>query len=179
MTLVEAIVGKISHDLAGSVGAVASTIDLLNIDPSFQSEASPMLKKSTDILMARLRYYRALFGAETKSIDQRLILDFLETLGQKITFQGDPCDRLDLSLISVGISLLGQGGSIQFKKNELILKGPEILGRPEFKEILTGKNPQITPENVECYWFLDILKKEKLTLKTEFKTTTAKLLIIC
>ena len=178
MTLTEAIVGRISHDLAGSVGAVASTIELLGIDPSFQSEASPMLKKSTDILMARLRFYRALFGAETKSIDQRLISDFLETLGQKVTFQGEPSSRLDLSLISVGIALLGLGGSIQFKKDELILKGTEILGRPEFKEILNGEKFPVTPENIECHWLLDILKKEKRTLKTEFKANSAKLSIV-
>ena len=86
MTLLEAIVVKISHDLAGGIGAMASTTELMEIDPTFVSEAGGMLKQNSLMLMARLRFYRALFGAETKEINATIVSDYLKTWGQKITF---------------------------------------------------------------------------------------------
>ena len=74
MTLTEAIVVKMSHDLAGGIGAMASTTELMEIDPTFVGEAGPMLKQNSLMLMARLRFYRALFGAETKEINANITL---------------------------------------------------------------------------------------------------------
>ena len=106
MTLTEAIVVKISHDLAGGIGAMASTTELMEIDPTFSVEAGGMLKQNSLMLMARLRFYRALFGAETKEINASIITDYLKTWGQKIDFEGKVENRLQLSLVAVGIILL-------------------------------------------------------------------------
>ena len=79
MNFSECLIVKLSHDLSGGVGALSSTVDLMNLDPSFVNEAPQMLKQNTDMLMARLKYYRALFGSETKSIHNGLVLDYLKT----------------------------------------------------------------------------------------------------
>ena len=47
MNLTEAIVVKMSHDLAGGIGAMASTTELMEIDPSFTGEAASMLKQNS------------------------------------------------------------------------------------------------------------------------------------
>ena len=78
MNLTEAIVVKISHDLAGGIGAMASTTELMEIDPTFVNEAGSMLRQNSLMLMARLRFYRALFGAETKEINATIITDYLK-----------------------------------------------------------------------------------------------------
>ena len=175
MNLSEAIVVKISHDLAGGIGATASTVELMGIDSTFISEAVPLLKQNTNILMSRLKFYRALFGAETKEISSSLVDDFLKTLNQKITFEGKILNRLQLSLVACGILLLGQGGTIKLVDNDMFLKGPEIMGRPEFKEILSNKKIQVTAENIEFHWFVKLINDQKLKLKTEFKASSAKL----
>ena len=152
MNLTEAIVVKISHDLAGGIGAMASTTELMEIDSTFTAEAGPMLKQNSLMLMARLRFYRALFGAETKEINASIVLDYLKTWGQKVTFKGKVENRLQLSLVAVGLLLLGQGGDLSLKGNQLIVKGAEIAMRPDFQATLEGEKTPITPETVEAHW---------------------------
>lgn len=178
MTLTEAIVVKISHDLAGGIGAMASTTELMEIDPTFVSEAGGMLKQNSLMLMARLRFYRALFGAETKEINENIVSDYLKTWGQKITFEGVVENRLQLSLVAVGIILLVQGGTLSLSGNQLTLKGKEITTRPDFLSALEGKASPITPETVEAHWLLTQLSSQKKKLNLTFKKTSAQLEII-
>ncbi|MGN0919998.1 MAG: hypothetical protein ACI4OR_04520 [Alphaproteobacteria bacterium] len=165
MTLTEAIVVKISHDLAGGIGAMASTAELMEIDPGFQNEAGEMLKQNSLMLMARLRFYRALFGAETKEINASIITDYLKTWGQKITFDGIPQNRLQLSLVAVGILLLAQGGSIKLTDGQMTLTGPEITARPAFMASLSDQVVSPSPETVEAEWLMHQLKEQGKTLK--------------
>ena len=178
MTLTEAITGRISHDLAGGIGAVASTAELMEIDPSFSGEAAVMLKQNSLMLMARLRFYRALFGAETKEINASIITEHLKTWGQKITLEGSVENRLNLSLVAVGIILLAQGGTLSFKDNKMTLKGPEITARPEFMALLENKKVEMTPEIVEAGWLMEQLKNQNKKLKMALKATSAQLEII-
>ena len=173
MTLTEAIVVKMSHDLAGGVGAMASTIELMEIDPTFVGEAGSVLKKNSLMLMARLRFYRALFGAETKEINAIMVSDYLKTWGQKLEFKGTLQNRLQLSLVAVGIILLVQGGTISLNGNKMTLKGPEIAARPDFQSALEGKKSPVVPETVEADWLLYQLKQTKQTLKFNLKLTSA------
>ncbi len=175
MNLTEAIVVKISHDLAGGIGAMASTTELMEIDPTFISEAGKMLKQNSLMLMARLRFYRALFGAETREINATIISDYLKTWGQKITFEGVVENRLQLSLVAVGIILLVQGGTITLHEKKVILQGPEISFRPDFESVLLGKKVPVTPETLEAHWLmhqLNALDKKLLMMK---KSKTASL----
>ena len=175
MTLTEAIVVKMSHDLAGGIGAMASTTELMEIDPTFVGEAGTMLKQNSLMLMSRLRFYRALFGAETKEINASIISDYLKTWGQKITFEGVVENRLQLSLVAVGIILLVQGGTLSLTENKLSLKGKEITARSDFLSALEGKNVPITPETLEAHWLLTQLSAQKKKLKYDFKKTSAHL----
>ena len=178
MTLTEAIVVKISHDLAGGIGAMASTTELMEIDPTFVSEAGSMLKQNSLMLMARLRFYRALFGAETKEINTSVITDYLKTWGQKLDFKGTIENRLQLSLVAVGIILLVRGGTLSLTGNQLTLKGNEITARPDFQSALEGKDSSVTPETVEAHWLIQQLKEQKKKLKMVFKITSAQLEIV-
>ena len=178
MTLTEAIVVKMSHDLAGGIGAMASTTELMEIDPTFMAEAGSMLKQNSLMLMARLRFYRALFGAQTKEINASIIADYLKTWGQKITFEGTVENRLQLSLVAVGIILLVQGGTLTFSDNKLTLKGHEITARPDFQAALEGKESPITPETVEAHWLMQQLKELGRTLKIVQKQKTMGLEIV-
>ena len=175
MTLTEAIIVKISHDLAGGIGAMASTTELMEIDPTFVNEAGAMLKTNSLMLMARLRFYRALFGAETKEINVSIISDYLKTWGQKITFEGFVENRLQLSLVAVGIILLVQGGTLSLMGNQLSLKGKEITARSDFLSTLEGKDVSITPETVEAHWLLSQLSGQKKKLNFTLKKTSAQL----
>ena len=47
MTLEEAIISKISHDLAGGIGALMNTVDLMKIDDTFITEGMDLLHNSS------------------------------------------------------------------------------------------------------------------------------------
>ena len=166
MIFSEALTIKIAHDLAGGIGALASTADLMGLDPSFVSEAPDMLKKNTQMLMARLKFYRALFGAETKSITSELVFDYLNTLGPKITFSGKVASRLELSLIALGIQIVACGGDILYSNNTLIIKSNELIIKDNIKNILSNySNKESEVETIEAEWLMKLLKENNLKLK--------------
>ena len=124
-----------------------------------------MLKQSSLMLMARLRFYRALFGAETREINTTIISDYLKTWGQKITFEGVVQNRLQLSMVAVGILMLVQGGHLVLKDNQVTLTGDEISMRSDFQSVLADQFAPITPDTVEAHWLVQQLKEKNNRLK--------------
>ena len=84
---------------------------------------------------------------------------------------------MQLSLIAVGILLLGQGGSLFLKGNELSLKGPEISMRTDFQAALEGEDTPITPDTLEACWLVSQLSEHDKHLKMDIKATLAHLKI--
>ena len=169
MTLSEAIVVKISHDLAGGIGAFSNTIDLMKMDTSFQQEGMDLLGKAGDMLSARLKFFRALYGADNKTVSTTLVKDYVATLSSQIQIKGKINSRLQLVMAAVGIELLSLGGDISIDANTVILNGPEIQCNPMVVQALLGKKIQITPENVTAIWLAHLVKEEgkRLTFDTQ------------
>ena len=84
-------------------------------------------------------------------------------------------NRLQLSLVAVGIILLVQGGTLSLSGNKLSLKGKEIIARPDFLSALEGEDTPITPETLEAHWLLTQLSAQKKKLKLILKKTSAQL----
>ena len=166
MNFSECLTVKLSHDLAGGIGALASTVDLMNLDPSFVNEAPQMLKQNTDMLMARLRYYRALFGSETKSISESLVLDYLKTLGPTIKFSGQFSTRLELSLVACGMQFVMAGGDILYSNNTLIASSNNLILNKNIINILS--NNQVLSSDIqtlEVEWLMQQINEENHSLK--------------
>ena len=179
MTFSECLMVKISHDLAGGIGALSSTVDLMNFDPTFVHEAPEMMKKNTDMLLARLKFYRALFGAETKSISESIVLDYLNTLGAKITFSGQISNRLELSLVAVGIQMAAAGGDILYSNNTLTISSNNLILKDNMIKILSGKTPEESEiETLEAEWLIGQLNHQNLNLKLSQKPKKIELKIV-
>lgn len=179
MNFSECLMVKISHDLAGGIGALSSTVDLMKIDPTFINEAPDMLKKNTDMLLARLKFYRALFGAETKSISESIVLDYLNTLGAKITFSGKISTRLELSMVAVAIQMAAAGGDILYSNNTLIVSSNNLILKDNITKILSGKIPQESEtETLEAEWLIKQLMDQKHSLKMIQKDKKVEIKII-
>lgn len=179
MNFSECLTVKLSHDLAGGIGALSSTVDLMNLDPSFVSEAPQMLKQNTDMLMARLKYYRALFGTQTKSIDKGLILDYLKTLGPKISFSGEINTRLELSLVACGLQFVMAGGEILYSDNTLTVSSNDLILNNNILDILSNNPPASSDiQTLEAEWLKSQLNEENCTLKWTHEDNKIKLEII-
>lgn len=167
MILTEAIVVRISHDLAGAAGAFANTIDLMKMDASFIGESIDLLDTSARQLTARLAFFRALFGAETKSISPELVQRYLATLAIPVEFKGDISSRLQLALVAVGLELLSIGGTLNLNDKNLTIKGQELHHDPSFVQILMGMQMPCDPKTVMADWLVQMAKEENLSVRLD------------
>ena len=167
MTLTEAIVVRISHDFAGAIGAFANTVDLMKMDASFIGESVGLLETSSHQLTARLAFFRALFGAETKSIDNTLVQRYLNTLAIPVTLQGSISSRLQLALIAVGLELIGTGGLLSVQENTITISGNELNHNPIFIQALMGTPIPCDPKLVMPLWLIEIAQQDGLIIRLE------------
>ena len=167
MTLTEAIVVRMSHDLAGAVGAFANTVDLMKMDASFIGESVGLLETSSQQLTARLAFFRALFGVETKSIDKTLVQRYLDTLAISVEFKGELSSRLQLAMIAVGLELLGTGGVLALTDKVLVITGKDLNHNPVFIQALLGTQVPCDPKMVPALWLVQLAKEEDLIIRLD------------
>ena len=167
MTLTEAIVVRMCHDLAGAVGAFANTVDLMKMDASFIGESFDLLDASAHQLAARLAFFRALFGAETKSINTELLQRYFATLAVPVVFKGNVSERLQLALVAVGLELLGAGGTLELVDKKLVVSSKDLHHDPVFVQALMGTQVPCEPKIVPALWLIQLAKEEDLIIRLE------------
>lgn len=83
----KSIVTRFSHDLAGVISAISNSLSLLDELGGGDPETLKLAADNADILMGRLRFFRAAFGNEGPLTDiavtQRIFEDYLKTLENK------------------------------------------------------------------------------------------------
>ena len=66
----ELICTRISHDLIGNIGAFANAVELLeDEDHDFIDEIKNTLKTSSEVLTARLKFFRMAFGLTNANLE--------------------------------------------------------------------------------------------------------------
>lgn len=85
----ELVCTRISHDLIGNIGAVANAVELLEEgDTDFLDDIKEILKVSSSVLSARLKFFRMAFGLDNAnltdlSLVEKTTQDYLKTIGNK------------------------------------------------------------------------------------------------
>lgn len=151
MDLSKCIMTRVSHDLAGTSGALHNTVELIQMDPSFMSEATPLLAQSTQVLMARLKFFRALFGLENAPVSTLLATHYLKTLSAPVTLKGTVEDRFFLGAVFVCADALIRGGQLTVTQKSITAAG-QIHLDDDSQKILTGDNGSLTPKSVGAAW---------------------------
>lgn len=83
----ELICTRISHDVIGNIGAVSNAVELLEEgDMDFMDDIRSILKISSGVLTARLKFFRIAFGLNNTNLEQidlieKTIRDYLKTIG--------------------------------------------------------------------------------------------------
>ncbi|MBP5215596.1 MAG: hypothetical protein J6039_03455 [Alphaproteobacteria bacterium] len=88
--IAEMVCTRISHDLGGSIGALASSLELLSENNNIMDEDTLQLFSiSTSTLKARQQFFRVAFGSNGKITEgtdlQKLCADYLATVANKST----------------------------------------------------------------------------------------------
>lgn len=85
----ELVCTRISHDLIGNIGAVANAVELMEDgDTDFMDDIKEILKVSSQVLSARLKFFRMAFGLHNANLTdsvliEKTIRDYLNTIGNK------------------------------------------------------------------------------------------------
>ena len=87
--LAELICTRISHDVIGNVGAVSNAVELLEEgDMDFLDDIRSILKVSSSVLSARLKFFRLAFGLSNANLEdfgqvKSAAENYLKTLGSR------------------------------------------------------------------------------------------------
>ena len=85
--ITELVCTRISHDLIGNIGAVSNAVELLEEgDDDFMGDIKSILKTSSSVLSARLKFFRMAFGLDnSNTADLNMVSticeNYLKTLG--------------------------------------------------------------------------------------------------
>ncbi len=122
----ELVCTRISHDLAGNIGAVANAAELLEEgDLDFLDDIKAILKHSSQTLAARMKFFRMAFGLDNANLENTDIVmktaqDYLSCLGNKdypveLRFEVNTPGkyRKALQMLMIMADLLIRGGQLR------------------------------------------------------------------
>lgn len=163
----ELICTRISHDVIGNVGAVANAVELLEEgDMDFLDDIRSILKTSSTVLTARLKFFRLAFGLSNSNLSdiptvQKIAADYLKTLGNanypitlELELHSPELCREALLIIMILADTIIKGGRIEAREVDshfaAIIHSPSPLSAEKIKNIKTVLQGTM-PENMAQY----------------------------
>jgi histidine phosphotransferase ChpT len=118
LVLAQAVARRLCHDVAGLLGTLSGTLDLIGAEP----EAASLAAETAAVLSARLRLLRSAWGGGVEALDQAAIqalgpgLPGFERLRLHCAAVAEPLEgpaaRICLCLLLVGAASLPKGGTL-------------------------------------------------------------------
>ncbi len=174
--LTELICTRLSHDVIGNVGAVANAVELLDEgDMDFIDDIRSILKVSSSVLSARLKFFRLAFGLVNGNLEQADVVrktaeDYLKTLGnanypielQLELHASAVLGRAALIGIMIAADTIIKGGTIEARefdgKFAVVAHSASALSGEKIKNIKAVLNGE-RPENMAQYAPVFYLRK--------------------
>ena len=180
----EYISTRICHDIIGNIGAVANAVELLEEgDLDFMDDIKSILKTSSSVLTARMKFFRIAFGLSNAQINnvielENIIKNYLKTVGGKTPPELDcnineckTCKAI-LLLAMIMADIMIKGGTIHINtQNDKIIVGiDETVRIAEDKfnhllEIMRGNYNQVSAQDAPLLYMLELCKKEELRIE--------------
>ena len=157
LELLQLVYTRISHDLAGMIGAVYNGAELLEEDLSFAQESANLIKGSAENLMARQRFFRQTFGLPKESEDTTV--DYLATFSMPFSMDKECVNNLQRSLIMCLTDYFYKGAQFQISENLIEAKGQALKDIQEFKNILLNADGEKTAANAPAFYTHYMAKK--------------------
>jgi len=180
-TITELVCTRMSHDIIGNIGAVANAVELLEEgDMDFIDDIKSILKVSSKVLAARLKFFRLTFGLSNSNLTdmptvQKTVEEYVQTIGNSsypisvtMNIQNVSWTRYALLLVMILADVLIKGGKITVKE-----QGEELLAQvyseyplavEKIKNIgmvLSGSYPENAAQYAPIVYLQNLLNNEK------------------
>ena len=183
LILSKVAVTRFSPDLAGVMSAVSNSLGLLGEFGGADAETLALATNNAEILLARLRFFRAAFGNDGPLTDlsgtRQLFEGWLKSVENRSTrFEcvWDADDELPLFSFRL-ILLAGQivaeslirGGKITItakagaKRIVVAGTGQSVKTEPNLSAVLDGQDDGLTPKMTAAVFIRGMIKEQKLT----------------
>ncbi len=179
----ELICTRISHDLIGNIGAFANAVELMDDeDTDFLAEIKNTLKTSSDVLTARLKFFRMAFGltnANLENIDivKKATEEYLRTLNFSHPIKADiniinsPFNRAIMLACMCAAEVIIRGGTVKVCSTRQAVIISAISESPlaqakisDMQAVLEGETPDNISQYAPLYYLNQILKENELKL---------------
>lgn len=181
--ITELVCTRISHDLIGNIGAVSNAVELLEEgDMDFMDDIRSILKISSSVLTARLKFFRMAFGMTNANLEkldlvEKTTADYLKTLGNinypinlNMRLANWQLSRMSMLAVMILADIFIKGGSIEVKEETgrlvIMAKGDNrsVEKMTQISDIVNGKLIERTAQYAPVFYLMELLSKFKLNL---------------
>jgi len=178
--LAELICTRISHDVIGNVGAVSNAVELLEEgDMDFLDDIRSILKVSSSVLSARLKFFRLAFGLSNANLEdfgqvKSAAENYLKTLGSRnyplsleLELHSAAFARQALVGIMIAADMLIKGGKIEAR--EAVITHCETPPSAEkirnIKTVLSGGRPENMAQYAPVFYLKSLMTSQKQVIR--------------
>lgn len=172
---------RISHDIIGNVGAVANAVELLEEgDLDFIDDIRSVLKVSSGVLAARLKFFRMAFGLANSNLDDipgvtAVAEAYLQTLGSagfpitlELELHTSEFSRIALLTIMILADVIVKGGRIEARETDSQFAAIIHSGHPlsaqkisGIKTVMQGSLPDNAAQYAPVVYLQNILNNKR------------------
>ena len=183
--LAELICTRISHDVIGNVGAVSNAVELLEEgDMDFLDDIRSILKVSSSVLSARLKFFRLAFGLSNANLEdfrqvKSAAENYLKTLGSpnyplslELELHSAAFARQALVVIMIAADMLIKGGKIEAREvggRLAVITHCETPPSAEkirnIKTVLSGGRPENMAQYAPVFYLKSIMTSQKQVIR--------------
>ena len=179
----ELICTRISHDLIGNIGAFANAMELMDDDDTdFVNDLKGTLKTCSEVLNARLKFFRMAFGLSNSNLENIEIVkkttqDYLRTLNFNHPIKADinivnsPFNRAVMLACMCAAEVIIRGGTVKVSSTRQAVIISALSESPlaqnkisSMQMVLDGEVPENISQYAPLYYLNEIIKENELKL---------------
>lgn len=182
--IAELICTRISHDVIGNVGAVANAVELLEEgDMDFMDDIKSILKTSSVVLSARLKFFRMAFGLDNANLEKMDVVksvteDYLATIGSRnhpvsleFGLQSPAGSKIAMLSVMILAETLVRGGTVSVTEQagRLTVSAagevpPSADKLARIKNVLCGQDTEPNAQFAPVWYLLSLIKQANINL---------------